>query len=105
DGIALTAGGGTGAYSQIGHGGRSTAGTMTGDVYAIAETGDIRLAGGSGAGAYAMLGHGDGAKTSTGQRGGVMHIFAAGDLTGTGGSGAAADGNVYIFHQNDNGLE
>lgn len=104
DGIALTAGSGTGAYSHIGHGGRNTAGTMNGHIDVVAETGDIELTGG-GTDSYAMLGHGDGSKTSTGQRGGGMHIFASGDLTGTGGSGAANEGNVYFFHQNNTGLQ
>lgn len=104
-GISLTGGTGTGAYAQIGHGGTDTNGQMTGHLRVIAETGDIDLAGGSGGGAYAMLGHGDGAKSSLGQRGGGMHLFAQGDITGSGGTGAAGDGNVYIFHQNNNGLQ
>ncbi|MEX2581401.1 MAG: hypothetical protein WD342_20260, partial [Verrucomicrobiales bacterium] len=105
DGISLLGGPGASGYAQIGHGGTDTNGLMTGHLHVIAETGDLTLAGGSGNSAYAMFGHGDGAKSSLGQRGGGVHLFAEGDITGTGGTGAAGDGNVYIFHQNDNGLQ
>ncbi len=104
-GIALAGGVGESGYAHIGHGGIGRAGAMTGHVRVIAETGDLSLTGGGGDGAYAMLGHGDGAKTSTGARGGGVHLFAQGDLIGVGGSGAAGDGNVYFFHQNADGLQ
>lgn len=104
-GISLTGGAGTDGYAHIGHGGTGRDSLMAGDITIVAETGDLLLTGGSGANAYAMFGHGDGAKTSSGQRSGGVHLFAQGNLTGTGGTGAIGDGNVYFFHQNDAGLQ
>ena len=103
DGISLTGGAADGTYSQVGHGGINTAGTMSGDIRVVAETGATQLQGGIGTNAYAMIGHGDGAKTSTGQRKGGVHLFSEGQLVGTNGTGAGS--NVYVFHQNNNGLQ
>lgn len=94
--------GSEGQYSQIGHGGLLADGELRGNITVVAGNGDTRLTGGNGAQNYAMIGHGDGAKTSSGQRQGGVHLFSSGQLIGTNGSGA--DSNVWIFHQNSNGL-
>jgi filamentous hemagglutinin family protein len=61
--LALSGGGVTGAYAQIGHGGYLTSGgNASGDIFASAN-GTVVLTGGSGTEAYSQIGHG-GAETN-----------------------------------------
>ncbi|MCG8599528.1 MAG: hypothetical protein MI807_05255, partial [Verrucomicrobiales bacterium] len=95
--------GAEGQYAQIGHGGISSEGTFSSDITVVAGDGDTVLAGGDADNSYAMIGNGDGAKTSLGDREGGIHLFSSGQLSGTNGVGTGSE--VWIFHQNNNGLQ
>ncbi len=95
--------GSEGQYAQIGHGGISSDGRMSANISVIAGAGDTSLRGGAADFSFAMIGNGDGSKTSTGTRAGGIHLFSSGQLIGT--NGAGTESNVFIFHQNANGLQ
>ncbi|MDF1740835.1 MAG: filamentous hemagglutinin N-terminal domain-containing protein [Verrucomicrobiales bacterium] len=103
-GVSVSAAGtgSEGQYAQIGHGGLYSDGRMSSNISVVAGSGDTVLQGGSADLSFAMIGNGDGSKTSTGTREGGVHLFSSGQLIGA--NGAGTESNVFIFHQNANGL-
>ena len=98
----------TGQYAQIGHGGISTNGAMSGDIFVVADDGgDLTMTGGAGPRAYVMVGHGDGvgvagapdSGTSSGTRQGGIQYFVDGDSNIANGAG----GNAYLHHRTNTG--
>ncbi|MEC5125835.1 hypothetical protein VSU19_03680 [Verrucomicrobiales bacterium BCK34] len=91
-----------GQYAQIGHGGLYSDGRMSSNISVVSGAGDTVLQGGAADLSFAMIGNGDGSGTSTGMREGGVHLFSSGQLIGA--NGAGTESNVFIFHQNANGL-
>ncbi|MEX2580466.1 MAG: hypothetical protein WD342_15515, partial [Verrucomicrobiales bacterium] len=92
--IGFMAGSGSDSFAHIGHGGRQSAGSHSGDVSVVAR-GDITFAGGSTSGAYAGAGH-LGISLSGDIEGAVTVVSEEGDVSLTGGS--AADTFAQIGH-------
>ena len=66
------------AFTQIGHGGPQTAGTLLGNISVTAQ-GAVTLAGGTASRAYSQIGNGGGSATAV--KGGKVQIVSGGDVS------------------------